>query len=227
MPFVAHQTIRRILTGSFLIATLAMPLIARSESTVSAATATVSDADMAATVSALSTTVAGLETRVAVLESTPRTTPTSTATSTPVPTATATVTATPTVVPPVAAGQDVPYGADWSVNVAGVTMMPTWNGHTAEGQFAQVFVKITNNTEKQTPFPFLDLRLRDSSGRVFVPPLPVETDNEAGLYYGYPPSLPTDGFVIFDVAADATGPFILESTTDPTFRVLVQVEVRG
>src|SRR3954464_9600825 len=102
MLYVVRRTIRRVLTGSFLIATLAIQLIGRSESTVSAATATAADVDLAATVSALSTTVANLETRGAVLESTPRTTPTNTATSTPVPTATATVTATPTVVPPVA-----------------------------------------------------------------------------------------------------------------------------
>ena len=42
-----------------------------------------------------------------------------------------------------------------------------------------------------------------------------------------PPSLPTNGFVIFDVATDAVGPFILESTADPAFRVVIEVQLRG
>jgi hypothetical protein len=33
--------------------------------------------------------------------------------------------------------------------------------------------------------------------------------------------------MIFDIAKDATGPFILESKTDPTFRVTVDVAKRG
>ena len=114
-----------------------------------------------------------------------------------------------------------------AVTNAGINMMPTFDQFTAEGIYAQVHVEIVNNTAVQRAFPFEELVLRDEQGRVFAPDSQVPTVNQAGWFSPFPPSLPTPGFVVFDIATDAEGPFILESTTDPTFRVLVETEVRG
>jgi hypothetical protein len=143
------------------------------------------------------------------------------------PAATATATATPTRVPPVAAGSPLPYGEDWTVTVKDVTLRPTFGSSTAKGIYVQVNITAVNNTAKPQGFPYDDLVLRDTSGRAFLPALDVKVQNEGEYYMVYPPSIPTDGFIVFDAPADAKGPFILESTTDPTFRVIVEEAARG
>lgn len=136
-------------------------------------------------------------------------------------------TATPTPVPPGLAGQPINYGDDWSVTVTDIALMPTFERTTATGIYAKVSVTAVNNTSSALRFPYDEMVLRDATNRVFIPALEVKTQNEANYFALYPPYLPTDGFVVFDIAADAEGPFILESTVDPLFRVLVEVEVRG
>jgi hypothetical protein len=143
------------------------------------------------------------------------------------PAATATATATPTRVPQVAAGAPIPYGEDWTVTVKDVTLRPTFGSSTAKGIYVQVNITAVNNTAKPQGFPYDDLVLRDASGRAFLPALDVKVQNEGEYYMVYPPSIPTDGFIVFDAPADAKGPFILESTTDPTFRVIVEEAARG
>ena len=141
------------------------------------------------------------------------------------PPVTPTVTPTPTVlvtlVPPVASGQPRSYRDDWTVTVTGLSLVPSFAGQTAEGTFAKVDLTITNDTEAARVFPYGDLVLRDAQGRAFLPDPVVAAQNEAGFFSVFPPSLPTPGFVIFDIAADAGETFVLESTTDPTFRVEV------
>lgn len=146
-------------------------------------------------------------------------------TSTPTPSPTPTV--VPTLVPPVAAGQPLPYAGDWTVTVNDVSLLTNFVDVTPQGIFVRVSLTIVNNTGTARAFPYKELDLRDTQGRTFVTPIEVITRNEAGWYSLFPPNLPTDGFVIFDVAADATGPFVLESTADPTFRVQVALENRG
>lgn len=97
----------------------------------------------------------------------------------------------------------------------------------ATGIYAQVSLTITNNTSAARPFPYEELVLRDEHGRIFIPAQDVRTLNEAGWYSPFPPSLPTDGFTVFDVAMDAKGPFVIESTVDPAFRIQVLVEIPG
>ncbi len=143
------------------------------------------------------------------------------------PTAIPTPTVEATPVPPVASGQPLPYGEDWTVTVTGLSLLPAFAGQTAEGAFAKVDLTIINNEEAAQAFPYSDLVLRDAQGRAFLPDPIVATQNEAGFYAVFPPSLPTPRFVVFDVAADAEGPFVLESTTDPTFRVEVSQERSG
>jgi hypothetical protein len=60
-----------------------------------------------------------------------------------------------------------------------------------------------------------------------LPDTQVRSLNAAGWFAIVPPSTPTDGIVIFDIQVDAHGPFVLESTADPTFRVEVKEEIRG
>lgn len=163
-------------------------------------------------VAGLRETIAWYETEIAVLTN-------PTATSTPEPTA--------TVVPPANVGETLPLGEAWEIQVVGMTMAPTWNEEIADGQFARVQLLITNLSETRERFAFDDLILRDATGRVFVPDREVGFDLAAGWIDRFDPNIPTDGFIVFDVTADATGPFILESVVDPTFRVLVPVEVRG
>jgi len=139
----------------------------------------------------------------------------------------ATATATPTPVPPVAAGAPMPYGEDWTVTVKDVALRPTFGSSTAKGVYVQVNITAVNNATTPQSFPYDDLVLRDASGRVFLPALDVKVQNEGEYFMVYPPSVPTDGFVVFDAPADAKGPFILESTTVSTFRVMVEEAARG
>jgi hypothetical protein len=146
-------------------------------------------------------------------------------TSTPTPSSTPTV--VPTLVPPVAEGQPLPYAGNWTVAVDDVSLLPNFADLTPQGIYAKVSLTITNNSSVAHAFPYGDLDLRDVQGRTFVTPVEVKTLNEAGWFSPFPPNLPTEGFIIFDIATDATGPFILESTKDPTFRVQIELQARG
>ena len=147
------------------------------------------------------------------------------ATSTPEPSPTATP--SPTVVPPVQSGVPVTYDEVWTVTVTGVTLQPTYDRFTAEGVFANVTFTIVNNTGDAIRFPYQDLKLRDAQGRVYLPDRSVGFELGSNWIERVSPSLPVDRFLVFDIAADAEGPFILESETDPTFRVEVEEEIRG
>jgi hypothetical protein len=147
------------------------------------------------------------------------------ATNTPEPSPTPT--AVPTLVPPAAAGESLAYSGDWTVAVDDVSLMSNFSDLTPQGIYAKVNLTITNNTGVQRRFPYEELVLRDGQGRVFVPDARVKSLNEAGWFTPFVPFLPSEGFVIFDIATDTAGPFILESTVDPTFRVLIELENRG
>lgn len=155
-------------------------------------------------------------------------TPAPTATSTPTPAPTA----TPTPVPPVAAGEPVPYADDWTVTVTGLGLEPTIRTQTAMGVFAAVELTIVNEGTVQRPVPLDDLVLVDNEGRTFTPSVAATVD--AALERGIggwnallAPGISTDAVVVFDVAPGAEGPFILQSTEDPTFRVEVSQERSG
>ncbi len=155
-------------------------------------------------------------------------TPAPTATSTPTPEPTA----TPTPVPPVAAGEPVPYADDWTVTVTGLGLRPTIRTQTATGVFAAVELTIVNEGTAQRPIPLGELVLVDNEGRTFPPSVAATVD--AALERGIggwnallAPGISTDAVVVFDVAPGAEGPFILQSTEDPTFRVEVSQERSG
>ena len=148
------------------------------------------------------------------------------ATSTPEPSPTPTPTAT--VVPPAAMGQPMAYAGDWTVVVNAIALVPTFGDLTPQaGAFASVRLTITNTTGDRLRFPYGDLTLLDEDGRTYFPSRDSRLVPEVGWFNRLDPSVPTDGLVIFDIAAEATGPFILESTADPTFRVQLVLEDRG
>jgi hypothetical protein len=143
------------------------------------------------------------------------------------PVATPTATATPTPVPPIAAGAPMPYSDNWTVTVVDVSMMPTVRDAKAPGLFAKVSIIAVNNTSDDKRFPYDTFVLRDSTGRVFRTSQAANGQDISNWYARFQPSVPQGGYVYFDVATDAKGPFILESTTDPTFRVIVEEAARG
>ena len=128
---------------------------------------------------------------------------------------------------PAQAGTALKYGDDWTVTVTDLSLMPTFGTATAQGIFARVSMMATNHTNRPLRFPYDDLVLRDSLGRTYIPAIEAKTQLEAHYFDEFPPSLPSSGFVIFDVASDAEGPFIVESTVDPAFRVVIEVQLRG
>jgi hypothetical protein len=147
---------------------------------------------------------------------------------TPAPQATATVpptpTATPTPEPPAMAGQPVPYGEDWTITVTALYLTPTVGSFTAEGIFAVVAMTITNDGLRERNFRFAELRIQDAAGREYRP---------ASAYTGtawtmrFAPGIPADVTIAFDVAADTGEWFIVQSRTDPSFRVRVEQSQLG
>jgi hypothetical protein len=146
---------------------------------------------------------------------------------TPVATAMSTPTVLPTEVPPAAMGKALPYTGDWTVTVSGFVAAPQVDA-TGSGRYVQVSVTVTNNVADTRTFPFRDLILADASGRIFLLADDVTTQLYGPSWYlGVPPSLETPFRLVYEVAADAGTAFILESKSDPTFRVAVQLQVLG
>jgi hypothetical protein len=134
---------------------------------------------------------------------------------------------TPTPVPPVASGVPVPYGQDWIVTVVDISMVPTVGDATSPGVFARISINAVNNSTTAQRFPYDELVLRDARGRVFTTSQSANSNDLENWYAKFSPSVSRNGYVYFDVAADAQGPFVLESTAVPDFRVLIDVEQRG
>ncbi len=227
-----HQ-ITRAFTGTTFLVTLAALLVgflagqAQFSEPAVAQVATPSSIDATATREAEMEELARLRAQVAgspvAVACTPA--PTATATATPAPTA------TPTPVPPVASGQPVPYAEDWTITVTGVGLNPTVGSQTASGVFATVNLTVLNDGNGVRRFPFDDLLLRDVSGRTYEPSVSGSVEarlrGPAGWGTPFDPGISADAVVVFDIAPDAEGPFVLESTTDPTFRVEVSQERSG
>jgi hypothetical protein len=143
------------------------------------------------------------------------------------PAATATPTATPTPVPPVAAGQPVPYADDWTLTVRDATTAEEFGGMQAVGRFVRIDLTIVNGGPEGRRFPFGDLALLAGDGRVFEPSSDATIRAGTSWLMSFPPSLPTEAAVVFDVADDVGESFVLQSRDDPTFRVAVALVQRG
>jgi hypothetical protein len=84
----------------------------------------------------------------------------------------------------------------------------------------------TNNAGERRRFPFVDFILVDERGRVFEPAT-YESILVSDNWQSLSPSIPTDTAIVFDVTTDVGNSFILESRTDPTFRIQLQIVLRG
>ncbi len=143
----------------------------------------------------------------------------------PIPTLTPAPTATS--VPPVASGTSLPYTGAWMVTVGEASTATTIAVQTAVGLFLRIELTVVNGSADARPFPVRDLTLLDESGRSYDVDLGASLLADSTLQAQVPPSLPTDGVVVFDVAEDVGQRFILQSRTDPTFRVSVELAQRG
>ena len=143
------------------------------------------------------------------------------------PAVTPTALPSPTTVPPAPAGQALPYGDNWTVTVGDAAVVRPTTGDAPLGQFLRVNFTIVNGGTTQRAFTFQDLVLVDETGRIFLVSFNASTLISPSWYFPMPPSLPTEIGVVYDIAADAQGPYIIESKTDPTFRVAVAQEERG
>jgi hypothetical protein len=197
--------------------------------------AAVDDAGAAATVTrqAEVTELAELRTRVA---QTPvpvvcTTQPTATPTFTPSPTVSPSPTATPTPAPPAAMNEPLDFRGTWTVAITDVTKAATVRGGndsaTAKGVYVVVGVTLVNNESENQRFPVGDLVIVDEKGREFESSYYETLMVSRNFNQVFPPAVSTDTVWVFDVAADIGNRFILESRADPTFRVQLEVVLRG
>jgi hypothetical protein len=219
---------------------ICLPLIAvvvgnaAARSWASAAATSADTADPAATatrqaelaeLAALRTEIADLQTEVARLSTSP------TASATPSPTATPAATVTPTPVPPALMNRPLSYEDAWTVTVTDVTKEATVRGSnnsaTAKGVYVVVRATLVNNEGENRRFSVGDLVLIDDQARRFEAAVYETIMVSENYSQTYAPVIPTDTAWVFDVAPDVGDHFILESGTDPAFRVQLDVVRRG
>jgi hypothetical protein len=155
--------------------------------------------------------------------------PSPTNTTVPSPTPTPSPTATPTPVPPAAMDEPLPYPENWTIAVTGIASATNIGDNIPDGIFMIVSLTVTNNEATERFFPYGDFVLVDDQGRPFVEDvfLASRVPIDQPINFQFPPSLPLDTAIVFDVATDVGTSFILESTADPTFRVKADIEMRG
>jgi hypothetical protein len=135
---------------------------------------------------------------------------------------------TPTLVPPGEMGEPYPYAGAWTIVVKDASPVAPTGNSKPKGAFLRVNLTLTNNSQKPAVMYFANMVLVDTQGRAY--PFAENASHEIlGNTYQFiiQPSLPVDTPIIFDVASDAGTSFVLQSTTDPTFRVKVEIVQRG
>jgi len=136
-------------------------------------------------------------------------------------------TPTATTVPPVGMNNAIPYGESWSIAVKDATNAARINRATASGIFIRLTLSITNTGTANQSIATLDFVIRDGAGRLFERSGAGTVNANGAETFRRPPGGPTDLVIVFDVPVDATGPFILESKSDPAFRVQIELSQRG
>jgi hypothetical protein len=137
-------------------------------------------------------------------------------------------TATATQVPPSGAGIPLSYAGIWTITVLGIVPIPGTNASHPQGQFMQVTMTMAHTTDSSQLVPYADFQLEDGAGRLsYVNQTINRTLLGNDWLLGVPPGTSQDRSLIFDVAVNATEPFLLESKSDPTFRVQMKIEQRG
>jgi hypothetical protein len=204
-PVVAWFIVAAVILGFF---------VGRIASDGPAAIAAADEPDATATRTAELAELDTLRTQVAQQPSACPQTPTPSATATPVPAGDM--------------GQPYAYTDAWTVVVKDAEPVNAPTDVQPKGAFLKVNLTITNNGGEHALFPFTDLQLIDSQNRTFLVSQEGSTTIIAPNWdYFIDPSIPVDKSVVFDVATDAGASFILQSATEPTFRVNVEIVQRG
>ena len=137
-------------------------------------------------------------------------------------------TATATQVPPSGTGVPLSYAGIWTITVVGIVPIPGTDAVHPQGQFMQVTMTVSHSTDSSQLVPYTDFQLEDGAGRLsYVDQTINRTVLGNDWLLGVPPGTSQDRSLIFDVGTDATAPFLLESKSDPTFRVQMMIEQRG
>ena len=135
---------------------------------------------------------------------------------------------TPTQVPAGEMGHEYPYRDSWTVVVIEAVPVSGTDTVKPNGAFLQVDLTLTNTGRENEIFPFYELVLVDSQQRSYAVSPDASRDLIAPDWdFFVEPSQPTAKSVIFDIAPDAGTTFVLESTTNPAFRVNVAIVQRG
>jgi hypothetical protein len=137
-------------------------------------------------------------------------------------------TPTPTEAPIVPMGTPIPYLAVWTITVLAITPNPAITAAPPAGKYMQVNLSSSHSLSSAKLLLLPDFILLDSQGRFAVADEGINTDVFGGLWLPrVEPGKTVDAAIIYDVPADAGDDFVLESQTDPGFRVAVTVEQRG
>jgi len=137
-------------------------------------------------------------------------------------------TPTPTEVPIATMGAPVPYQSVWTITVLAITPSPAITAIPPKGKYMQVNLTASHSEAQGKLLYLTDFVLRDSQDRFSAADQNINTEIFGGLWLpGVEPGQTADAAIIFDVAADAGDAFVLESRSDPGFRVAVTVEQRG
>ena len=180
--------------------------------------------DATATRAAELTELDELRTKVAQpVYCTPMPSPTPTETATPVP-----PTATATLVPPQGIGVEVVDSQGLGVTILSIQPVQAPDGVDANGQLMRLNVRLSNTTDSPLAVPFVDWRLVDAAGNRYSVHIEATGDVVGPTWAVAVGAHETDErAVVFDVAADAGGSFVLEHDEDQTFRIQVVMESRG
>jgi hypothetical protein len=137
-------------------------------------------------------------------------------------------TPTPTEVPIMQMGVPVPYQGGWTITVLGITPSPAVTATPPTGKYMQANLLASHSDASAKLLYLTDFVLRDSQDRFSVADQDINTEVFGGLWLpSVEPGQTANAAIVFDVAADAGDAFVLESKSDPGFRVAVTVEQRG
>jgi hypothetical protein len=137
-------------------------------------------------------------------------------------------TPTPTEVPIAPMGTPVRYMGDWTITVAGITPYPALTDPPPTGKYVMVSLSASHAFPNGRVLLLPDFYLRDAQNRFAVADEQVNRSVFGILWMpNVEPGQTADAAIIYDVAADAGDAFVLESRSDPGFRVAVTVEQRG
>jgi hypothetical protein len=144
------------------------------------------------------------------------------------PTPSPTLEPTATLVPAVQVGQEVAYGDALAVTATSIEGAAGTNDVTPNGKYVRVNFDIRNDTDSGQVPPFNEWRLVDSEGNRYAVDFTASAVIVGPQWGSVVSANQTESRgIVFDVAADAGDTFVLESETQPGFRIELTMVVRG